>query len=88
MPWAGIAYCREMALRDIRTSRRITQEQVALRLGGKQAHVSRLEARADVKLSTLRECVRAIGGELRLTVTFPDGGVVAVKDAGGVRKGK
>ena len=79
---ASVLTAEEMPLRDIRKVRRVTQEQVALRLGGKQAQVSRLEARADVKLSTLRDYVRAIGGELQLRVTFPDGGVVAVKDIG------
>lgn len=50
----------------------------------RQAHVSRLVARADAKLSTLRDYGSALDDELRLTVTFPDGGVVAVKDASGV----
>lgn len=62
----------EMALRDIRKSRALTQEQVAKRLGGKQVYVSRLESRADVKVSTLREYVHALGGELQLMVTFPE----------------
>jgi len=52
----------EMALRDIRKSRALTQEQVAKRLGGKQVYVSRLESRSDVKVSTLREYVHALGG--------------------------
>ena len=63
----------EMALRDIRKSRALTQEQVAKRLGGKQVYVSRLESRSDVKVSTLRDYVRALGGELQLMVTFPEG---------------
>ena len=79
---AAVLVAEEMALRDIRRTRRVTQEQVALCLGAKQAQVSRLEARADVKLSTLRDYVRAIGGELQLTVTFPEGGVVAIRDIG------
>ncbi len=49
----------EMALRDIRKSRALTQEQVAKRLGGKQVYVSRLESRSDVKVSTLRDYVHA-----------------------------
>ena len=36
----------EMALRDIRKSRALTQEQVAKRLGGKQVYVSRMESRS------------------------------------------
>ena len=52
-----------MTLRDIRKSRALTQEQVAKRLGGKQVYVSRLESRSDVKVSTLRDYVHALGGE-------------------------
>jgi hypothetical protein len=71
----------EMALRDIRKSRALTQEQVAKRLGGKQVYVSRLESRADVKVSTLREYVHALGGELQMLVTFPEHKKVKTKGA-------
>jgi DNA-binding transcriptional regulator YiaG len=69
----------EMALRDIRKSRALTQEQVAKRLGGKQVYVSRLESRSDVKVSTLREYVHALGGELQMMVTFPEGAAAKIK---------
>ena len=69
---AGELIAEEMALRDIRKSRALTQEQVAKRLGGNQVYVSRLESRSDVKVSTLREYVHALGGELQLMVTFPE----------------
>ena len=72
----------EYALRDIRKARHVTQEQVAERLGGKQVYISRLEKRSDVKLSTLRDYVRAIGGDLQLMVTFPEGQTMAIKDLG------
>jgi hypothetical protein len=70
----------EMALSDLRKSRALTQEQVAKRLGGKQVYISRLESRSDVKVSTLRDYVRAIGGELQLMVTFPGGAKAKIKD--------
>ncbi|HYA74907.1 MAG TPA: helix-turn-helix domain-containing protein [Roseiarcus sp.] len=72
----------EMALRDLRRARRVTQEQVAERLGGRQVYVSRFEKRADMKLSTLRDYVRAIGGDLQLMVTFPEGETVRIKEIG------
>jgi DNA-binding XRE family transcriptional regulator len=77
---AGELIAEEMALRDMRKSRALTQEQVAKRLGGKQVYVSRLEGRSDVKVSTLRDYVRAIGGELQLMVTFPEGTKAKIKD--------
>jgi hypothetical protein len=70
----------EMALRDLRKSRALTQEQVARRLGGRQVYVSRLESRSDVKLSTLRDYVQALGGELQLMVTFPEGTTAKIRD--------
>lgn len=72
----------EYALRDIRKARHVTQEQVAERLGGKQVYISRLEKRSDVKLSTLRDYVRAIGGDLQVMVTFPEGQTMTIKDLG------
>ena len=74
----------EVALRDLRRAKHVTQEQVAERLGGRQVYVSRLEKRADMKLSTLRDYVRAIGGDLQLMVTFPEGETVRIKDIGEV----
>ncbi len=35
-----------------------------------------------MKLSTLREYVRAIGGDLQLMVTFPEGETVRLKEIG------
>ncbi|SDR63790.1 Helix-turn-helix domain-containing protein [Rhizobiales bacterium GAS113] len=72
----------EVALRDLRRAKHVTQEQVAKRLGGRQVYVSRLEKRADMRLSTLRDYVRAIGGDLQLMVTFPEGKTVRIKNIG------
>ena len=77
----------EYALRDLRMAKQVTQEQVAKRLGGRQVYVSRLEHRADMKLSTLREYVRALGGDLQLMVTFPEGRSVKLRDIGVVKRG-
>ncbi len=66
----------ELALRDLRRAKKVTQEEVAERLGGRQVYVSRLEKRADMKLSTLRDYVHALGGDLQLMVTFPEGETV------------
>ena len=72
----------EYTLRDLRKAKRMTQEEVARRLSGRQVYVSRLERRADMKLSTLREYVRALGGDLELMVTFPEDGPVKLRDIG------
>ena len=73
----------ELALRDLRKLRHVTQEEVARRLGGRQVYISRLERRTDMKLSTLKSYVEAIGGELQLVVSFPEGTEVQLKHLGG-----
>ena len=77
---ADVLIAEEMALRDVRKTRAVTQEQLAQRLGGKQVYISRMEKRADIKLSTLREYVRGLGGDLALLVTFPDGAAMRIVD--------
>ena len=60
------------ALRKLRLQRGRTQRDVAERLGMTQPEVSKLERRADVRVSTMRAYVTALGGELRLTARFAD----------------
>lgn len=72
----------EFALRELREAKQMTQEDVARKLGGRQVYVSRLEKRADMKLSTLRDYVGAIGGTLELVVSFPKGRRVKLTDLG------
>lgn len=65
-------YTREMALDELREARRLTQQRLADLLEIKQASVSKMERRADMYVSTLRAMVRAMGGELTISATFPD----------------
>lgn len=57
-------------LRGLRAQRRLTQQQVAERLGMTQPEISKLESRRDVRLSTLRAYVAALGGTLGLVARF------------------
>jgi hypothetical protein len=65
----------EMPLNEIRAARELTQEHLAKLLRIKQASVSKLERRADMYVSTLRDFVRAMGGDLEITARFPEGEV-------------
>lgn len=66
----------ELCLRDLRRSLGVTQTELARRLGKGQDAVSRIEMRDDLLLSTLREYVAAMDGELELTCRFKDRGAV------------
>ncbi len=65
----------EMPLYELRNARQLTQEKLAKELHVNQSAVSKLERRADMYVSTLREFVRAMGGELEITARFPEGAV-------------
>ena len=61
-----------LALADLRQARHATQAEVAHTLGVSQANISRVEHQEDVYLSTLRQYVAALGGELEIRAVFPD----------------
>lgn len=69
----------EKSLRDLRQARQLTQQRMAKRLGVRQHSISRLEQRSDMLLSTLRNYVGNMGGELVLTARFPDREPVRIK---------
>jgi DNA-binding Xre family transcriptional regulator len=57
-----------LSLRELRQDLDMTQQQVADRADMTQSELSRLEGRADLRLSTLRRYVEALGGELEISV--------------------
>ena len=62
----------EATLRQLREAREQSQVAVAKQLHIKQAAVSKLERRTDMYLSTLRNYVEAMGGELEIVARFPN----------------
>ena len=61
----------EMGLQELRKSRHMTQVELASVLKIDQAAVSKTEGRPDMYVSTLREYIRAMGGDLQLVAKFP-----------------
>jgi DNA-binding XRE family transcriptional regulator len=59
-------------LKNLREQRGLSQEEVARRLGKKQASISKVEARSDLLVSTLQEIAHGLGGRLVVTMVFPD----------------
>ena len=64
-----------MPLAELRQARNMSQEQLAQSLSIKQAAVSKMERRTDMYISTLREFIKAMGGELEITAKFPEGNI-------------
>lgn len=62
----------EMQLQELRKSRHFTQVEVAQALSVEQTAVSKLERREDMFVSTLRDYIKALGGELHMVASFPD----------------
>ena len=69
---------QRMALEELRDAKQLTQADMAEMLDVPQSSISRIEQRTDMYLSTLRNYVHAVGGELRIQAVFPDGGTVVI----------
>jgi predicted transcriptional regulator/transcriptional regulator with XRE-family HTH domain len=65
-------------LQSLRTERGITQLELADLLGVGQTALSHLEKRHDVKLSSLKAYVEALGGKLHVTAIFSDVSAVSL----------
>ena len=65
-----------MPLDALRDAKQLTQVQMAQLLKISQGAVSKVERRTDMFVSTLRNYVRAIGGDLQIRAVFPEGDVL------------
>ena len=83
MPTTAQAHAREMTktmlsempLNELRQARGLTQATLASLLHVEQPSIAKMEKRTDMYLSTLRNLVQAMGGDLVVTAKFPDGEV-------------
>jgi transcriptional regulator with XRE-family HTH domain len=69
---------QRMALDELRSAKQLTQADMAEMLDVPQSSISRIERRADMYLSTLRNYIQAMGGVLQIQAVFPDGGAVVI----------
>ena len=60
----------EVTLQQLRQNFALTQAEVARTAEMTQSELSRLESRADHRISTLRRYVDALGGKLEITAVF------------------
>jgi transcriptional regulator with XRE-family HTH domain len=73
---------QRMALDELRNAKKLTQADLAEMLDVPQSSISRIEQRADMYLSTLRNYIHAMGGVLQIQAIFPDGGAVVINRFG------
>ncbi len=59
-----------VSLEQLREGLGISQEELAEVMDIQQPAISRLVRRSDMKVSTLRELIAAMGGELHITASF------------------
>jgi transcriptional regulator with XRE-family HTH domain len=80
----------EMALRQLRKARQLTQKQMARALKTGQDSISRLEGRSDLLISTLQSYVEAMGGALKIVVEFKEGSAVisGLGESGAIQRAK
>ncbi len=62
----------EMDLKELRDLSKVPQTEIAEALETTQSQISRIEAREDHLVSTLRKYVAALGGELDVVARFGD----------------
>ena len=65
----------EMHLAELRRARELSQVDLAKRFGTTQPEISKIEARSDVYISTLRRYIEAAGGRLEIVARFSDSDV-------------
>ena len=77
-----------MPLPEVRRAIGMTQAELAVTLETGQGSVSKVERSADMYLSTLRKYVEAMGGELNLIASFPEGRRFEIVDLGAPDHGR
>lgn len=69
------AMLAEMPLNELRQARGLSQKTLAEVLHVRQPAIAKMEKRTDMYLSTLRNHIEAMGGQLEVIARFPDGAV-------------
>lgn len=62
-----------LALQELRQTRHLTQQDLADLLNVNQAALSKMENQTDMRISTLRKLLSAMGGTLKIVAEFPEG---------------
>jgi DNA-binding XRE family transcriptional regulator len=68
-------FSAELPLHELRQTKALSQVNLAKTMHVHQAAISKMEHRTDMYISTLREYIQAMGGDLEIVARFPDGAV-------------
>ena len=68
-----------MPIHELRQALKLTQDEIAERMGINQAAVSKMERRPNILISTLRKYIEAMDAELRIQAKLPDGSVTFIE---------
>lgn len=60
----------QMVLAEIRKEAGLTQAELAKLLGVSQPAISDLESQSDMQISTLKRVVKALGGDVKISITL------------------
>ena len=71
----ALAMLKEIPLNELRQARGLSQKMLADVLHVQQPSIAKLEKRTDMYISTLRNHIEAMGGELEVVAKFPDGAI-------------
>ena len=69
----------EMPIHELRQALKLTQDEIAERMGINQAAVSKMERRPNILISTLRKYIEAMDAELRIQAKLPAGSVTFIE---------
>jgi hypothetical protein len=72
---SGLSFRVRQNAGELASGRMQELQELARALNVDQSAVSKLEHRTDMYVSTLRRCIAAMGGELEIRATFPQGTV-------------
>lgn len=67
-----IQHKRTLRMREIRELLDLSQEELGKFLGQKQASISKIESRSDIKFTTLLKYISALGGRVEIKAHFDD----------------
>jgi len=69
-------FINEMTLNELRTARALTQTTLAKKLRKGQPMISKIENSTDMYVSTLKEVIRGMGGDLQIYAIYPEGAIL------------